>query len=878
MSLIRIFTGLFLRTGTRSSAAKVLGLVLVLSAGILTAQPAGSQEEAETTPPAPVEVRPETGLSEPPVTASAESAESASQQGPQTLSQPAVSDQPETPAGTADANQKPSGTETTSASPTTSTPSTETPTTTSPSPESAPAESSSLVQPSSSVTPATTEPPPLTMGPNGRLVLNFKDAPVEAVLDQLSEAAGLIILKTARIEGRITLISRQPLTLDETVALLNSVLKERGLAAVRSERLLRLIPLEEAKKSTIPVRTGNDPDQIPATDEVITQIIPVRYADATQLRRDLASLLSSYADMTANASSNSLILTDTSANVKRIVEIVRAVDTTMSGVSQVRVFQLKYANAATTARLITEIFRIDQAGGMQGQFGPFGFFQRFTTGRGGPGTPGAPAVPGFPGFPGAPAGQQTGAGAGEGGRVQARVTAAADERTNTLVVSAPPDLMLVIEGIIRELDANPAQDQEVFIYRLKNAQATNVADVVNSLFGNTTTRTGTGTTRTGTSTRTGTQGTTGMRSTGSGATGQTSPFGQTGTLAQAQRTTTTTPTARTTAVLSPAAQQAAAGLAGQVTVVADPDTNSLVVMTASANIPRVRMILEELDRPIPQVVIKALIAEVTHENAQDLGVEFSVINLKGDRDIRIFSDFGVEAAQNTAGGLFFKLVETDVDLAIRALQSVGKIDVLSRPYILASDNQTATITVGQRVPFITNTRTTETGQTINTIQYEDIGIILNVTPHINPDGLVIMDVAPEISSLTKTTVPISETVNAVVFNKRAASSRVAIRDGQTIVIGGLIEDRLVEQTSKVPVVGDIPLLGLLFQRNETTKAKTELLIFLTPHVAPQPELLQRMSDDEKKGHVVVPRAVEPGTFERHLEGLQRGAAQPRAQE
>src|SRR5205085_7069263 len=128
-------------------------------------------------------------------------------------------------------------------------------------------------------------------------------------------------------------------------------------------------------------------------------------------------------------------------------------------------------------------------------------------------------------------------------------------------------------------------------------------------------------------------------------------------------------------------------------------------------------------------------------------------------------------------------------------------------------------------------RTTETGQTINTIQYQDIGIILNVTPHINEDGLVIMDVAPEVSSLTGTTVPISENASAPVFAKRSAQSRVGIKDGQTIVIGGLMEDRKTSTLSKVPLLGDVPGLGLLFQRRQTTKTKTELLIFLTPHVA-----------------------------------------------
>ena len=292
-------------------------------------------------------------------------------------------------------------------------------------------------------------------------------------------------------------------------------------------------------------------------------------------------------------------------------------------------------------------------------------------------------------------------------------------------------------------------------------------------------------------------------------------------------------------------------------------------MTAPKNYERVKKVLQELDRPVPQVLIKVLIAEVTHDRSHDLGAEFSVLNLRTNGNGQtIGTNYGI-ASQTT--GLVVKVIEKDYTATIRALETVGKLDVLSRPYILASDNQLAVITVGQEVPFITNTRTTDTGQTINTIQYQDIGIILNVIPHINTEGLVIMDVSPEISALTGTTVPISETVNAPVFAKRAAESRVVIKDGQTIVIGGLMEDKKTETIQKVPLVGDIPLLGYLFQRKQVTKTKTELLIFLTPQVASEAESLKKISKEEAEDTKVVPAAVSPGTFDDHMKAMNRGA-------
>ena len=713
----------------------------------------------------------------------------------------------------------------------------------------------------------------------GPILLNFQDASLRAVLEYLSEAAGLIVVAEAPVDGRVTVMSRQPLSVDEAVALLDTVLKEKGYAAVRSGRTLKVVTLDQAKKAAIPVGSGNDPAALEPSDRLVTHIIPVQFADAVQLKRDLAALIPTYADLTANQSTNTLILTDTQTNVRRILEIIRALDSHMASVSEVKVFQLKYANAASAARLITEMFGGDESaqagrGGVSGGRRGFMF----------------PGMPGMPGGPGGPGGSQQTDSEQRGARQQ-KVTASADDRTNTLVVSAPHDLLAVIEGVVKELDSNPTEEQSVFIYPLKNAIAVNIEGVLNNLFGSSgTSGTRTGTSRGGAGTTTRTQGTTGSRATGGRASGGSSGFGTLGTGStggfgsSARSTTSGRTTGRTTggsfgqggtARLSSSAAATASELVGQVYVVADADTNSLLVTAASKHFERIKEILAELDRPVPQVLIKVLIAEVTREKTSDLGVEFSILNLRTNGNGSTFgTDFAVAAQQ---GGLQINVLEVDVTAALRALEGLGTLDVLSRPYILTSDNQEASITVGQEVPFIRNTRTTETGQTINTIEYDDIGILLTVTPHINPEGLVIMDVYPEISALTGTTVPISEAVNAPVFAKRAASSRVAIRDGQTIVIGGLMEDRNTDTIQKVPILGDIPGLGLLFQRTIHDKVKTELLIFLTPHVARVPDDLKAMSADEQAGAKVIREAVEPGAFDEHLKGMERGAASRRGE-
>jgi general secretion pathway protein D len=705
----------------------------------------------------------------------------------------------------------------------------------------------------------------------GPLLLNFKDASLRAVLEYLSAAAGLVIVEEASVEGRVTVMSLQPLSVDEAVALLNTILKEKGYAAIRTGRTLKIVTLADAKKAALPVHSGADPEKIEPSDQLVTYVIPIQFADATALKRDLATLIPAYADLQANASTNTLILTDTQTNVRRIVEIIRALDSQTAGVSEVKVFQLQYANAATAARLITDLFKSDPStGGGAGGRGPGGAMAAFLSGRGrgGPGGQGGPA----------PSEEATTAG---GGRQQ-KVTASADDRTNTLVVSAPPDLLKVIEGVVEQLDANPAADQAVFTYRLKNANASNLEAVLNNLFGwsgggSTAGRTGTATSGTNRSVL----GFTGSGGRSGGTSGSSSAMRGLGT----SRSTSGTSGARTgttstafagrggTARLSASAAQAASDLSGKVYVVAEPDTNSLLVTTSTKNFPRVQAILDELDRAVPQVLIKVLVAEVTHEKTLDLGVEASILNMSTATGpgYKGGTNFSVTAKTT---GLVFSLIEDNVTVALRAIAGVGKLDVLSRPYILTSDNQQASIMVGQSVPTPTGSQITDSGQTNTSFLYNDVGIMLTVTPHINPDGLVIMDVYQEISAISDSTVQLSSTVNAPVFNKRVAQSRVSILDGQTIVIGGLMEDRITDHVDKVPYLGDIPGLGVLFRRTTKDKTKTELLLFLTPHVARVPNDLKVMSEGEQAGTKVIQDAVEPGAFEEHMKGMRQGAAPP----
>ncbi|MCK4998235.1 MAG: hypothetical protein KAS23_01830, partial [Anaerohalosphaera sp.] len=308
------------------------------------------------------------------------------------------------------------------------------------------------------------EPP--AVDPQQKIRMNFKDAQITEVLEYLSKTVGLVIVSDLLIDGRITVISEQPLDIDRAIALLNTIITEKGYAAIKMNKTLKIVDINDAKQMSIPVHTGSDPDAITAGDDVITQIIPIRYLDATKLQENLLPLLPEYADISANQASNSLIITDTTANIKRMVEIVKSLDTQMATIAEVQVFHLIYADAENTADLINEVFEQDsQQSSSSQQRNPFTRMMGFM-GRGGSGGSSR----------GGSSDEQQSSGP------DVKIRAAADTRTNVVVVSGPGDTLEVVAKVIKELDSNPDEERSIFVYPLKNARADNLKTVLNNLF------------------------------------------------------------------------------------------------------------------------------------------------------------------------------------------------------------------------------------------------------------------------------------------------------------------------------------------------------------------------------------------------------------
>lgn len=316
------------------------------------------------------------------------------------------------------------------------------------------------------------QPAPAEMGTNG-LRLNFRGAPLDLVLDKLSEAFGFTIVKEVQPRGTVDVWSNQPLSKEEAVDLLNSVLNRNGYAAIRNERTLTIVNKDEAKTKSVPVKTASKPEDIPKNDEIATYVIPVRFVEVAQLIKDLQPLVSTLTPLTANESGNSIVITDTQANIRRVAEVIHDIDMGAESFTEVRVFPLHNADAQETADMLGSLFPDDSRSGSQApvQFG-FGGFRRFFGGGGGPG--------GFGGNQGG----NTGSSGGSDQRLKkrARVIAVADLRTGSVVVSAAKDLMDQIADVISELDGNHTGNTTVTVFSLNNCDPQEAQQVLQDIF------------------------------------------------------------------------------------------------------------------------------------------------------------------------------------------------------------------------------------------------------------------------------------------------------------------------------------------------------------------------------------------------------------
>ncbi|HRZ58546.1 MAG TPA: secretin N-terminal domain-containing protein, partial [Candidatus Paceibacterota bacterium] len=391
-----------------------------------------------------------------------------------------------------------------------------------------------------------------------------------------------------------------------------------------------------------------------------------------------------------------------------------------------------------------------------------------------------------------------------------------DFRTNSLLVGGTEHYVALATQIITTLDSTPAQERTAKVYRLKNARSQAVESSL--------------------------------------------------------RTFLQQDLQRIMSILGPTGVGTAQNILDrEVSIVSETNSNSLLISASPRYFEEVRELVEELDQPQPQVLIQVLLAEVTLDSTTELGVEWDYTS-DTDPVVNTGTDFGQRELLQDYGGYWASVTGSNYRFLVRALQNQGRLEVLSRPQILTADNQEATINIGQSVPVVQSTQVTPQGGTVSAIEYRDVGVMLTVTPRISPDGYVKMDVAPSISDLSSSKVTISKGEDLPIINQRTATTTVTVKSGQSVLIGGLIGTIDDERTKKVPLLGDIPGLGVLFRSKSKGQTRKELLVVLTPQILLKGEGEGRSVDAQAFTEEELRGSTIQGEFQR--DPLQRRVLDP----
>ncbi|MEQ1935227.1 MAG: secretin N-terminal domain-containing protein, partial [Fimbriimonadaceae bacterium] len=563
-----------------------------------------------------------------------------------------------------------------------------------------------------------------------------------------------------------------------------------------------------------------------------------------------AALRASYDDF-----SNSVIVNATKDQHKQVSELIKHIDKQTDAPVKPVIYNLDYADASQVATTVQNLLVANQPKGRgtaQSATGGQNIDQRFSMFGGG------------------------GGGQNNQARQQAQAAVTADLRTNSLIVTTTDDNHKLVSGVIKELDKEVKVQSTTFVFPLDNARADSVATLLTSAFGrrqgggNTgagrTNQGNTGRTNTNQRANTGNRGAIGGAGLGGNVEVQgdsmdlvTDADGNLETLVAVQgggffggfggqgggggQQNQNNQNRQTTGRDAQGRLVPTQDLTGQVTVIPDPITNSLIVVTSPENAELIRSILAQIDRIPEQVMIETIIVEASLDSSDKLGVEWNFTQDKAFGNTgttgTIASTLGVQAANPQ--GFRYSLTGGALTAFMNALKTDTKFQVLSTPRIFTSNNVQAEINISQRVPFVTSQRTDTNGNLTYTYDFEDVGIVLTVTPRITANGYVTMDVSQTANDLQGFT-----SFNAPIINQRQADTTVAVKDGDTIILGGIIRNTVTTTVKKIPLLGDIPILGNLFKSTDKSNQKTELLVFLTPRVVRNPDDASKLRMDEQK--------------------------------
>ena len=638
------------------------------------------------------------------------------------------------------------------------------------------------------------------------VTLNFVNSDIESTVKAVGVITGKNFVIDPKVKGTINIVSSQPVARALIYPILLSALRQQGFTAVENDSIVKIMPDADAKTQALQVfaRGGKA-----AGDRVVTKVFPLTHESATQLVATLRPLVSANNLLAAYPGGNTIVITDYADNVARIGQIIENIDQPAG--NEISTIRIQHASALdvaqTLGRLMPEVF-------VQGVASPM-------------------PLP-------------------EGVR---RTVVVPDIRNNQLLVRSEAAAHgKQIRALVASLDTPAASGSNINVVYLRNAEAVALANTLKGIL------TGSGQDAPASSGATGTGGS----SLSSGLSGASTSFGGT----SGTSGSSTAGTASQTSMLSNAAASSSAGSASQasgvsvqvggatVIIRADSTTNALVITAPDHVYNNLRAVIDKLDVRRAQIYIEALIAEVNVSRSKELGVQWAAAGSNGSLQGGALSNISPTATN--LGTLYSGFVSDSLTIPttfslglfngsfgmlITALESNGNGNILSTPNLLMLDNEEARIMVGQNIPILTGSYTTVSGSTTNpfqTVERKDVGIVLKIRPQISDSGSITLKVAQEVSSVDNSV----DTNGAGLATKvRQIDTKVLVDDGQTIVLGGLIEDKVSESKYKVPLLGDIPWMGALFRYETRDRSKVNLMVFLRPVILRDAKSSQALSSE-----------------------------------
>lgn len=663
---------------------------------------------------------------------------------------------------------------------------------------------------------------------HAKVTIDFVDTPLSDVVKYMADITGRNFILTDDLKGKITIISHQPVTVGEAYEAFLSALEMAGYTTVTVGEATKVVSTGSAANNPTRVYTGS---AIPYTDNFVTQIIQLANVSVSDISSVVKELAGKDAKVIAYQPTNTLIVTDSATNIRRVYHIVSQLDVA-SPKSELAIIPLRYAQATEVQKIIEELYGAtssssNESSSRTSETARRRVLRRRLTDRRRSGS------------------ETTSEGAqatsvGSEGRYIEKILA--DERTNSLILMANEKAIKAITALIAQLDVDvdPASRATIHVVYLEHAKAEDVAQVLANL------------SESGSSSSSARD-----RSNRGNRYGNRRPLappgGPGGPLFLVEDNSEAS-----------SGTSAVAAFDSGVRITSDTNTNSLVIIATPDQFRIIKQVIDNLDIQRKQVFVEAVILELASSDSNNAGLGFHMGKSTADGGLSLLSaqlggsSLGLSASDILSGlamGVFGAPVDVAVTdssgetttmsvpafgIALDALQSNSAVNILSTPNVLTMDNEEAKIVVGRNIPFPVSTGYSNNNTPITSYQREDVAITLKVTPQINESNYVTLKVFQEVQEVESDNQGLDVNTAGFITSKRNVDTTVVVKDNQTVVLGGLIAETDSKSETKVPLLGDLPLVGMLFRGHENTNRKTNLLIFLTPHIIDDPSDLEEI--------------------------------------